>query len=835
MELLSVTPGDLLVGCWVLTFVGIIFFRWFMHRRRSVEDQPPEAAQTTAGAQIHNGKSIIPNRRDAGEGSSCRCCSSNDDVITSENVETCGKQQKRKKILVAYATQSNTSYKLSNKLISMLNLALHENSSAYGTCGGSLVLDAASGVSCCCSRDPKAGVAPEIKLLQLKEEATQCSTEHLLESGAYGLVVFFVSTYTGGTAPEPSHSFASMLKDAYLDFRVPRDVFAGVNFAIFGLGDIAYGPEKFNRFAKDLYTWCKGLGGKFVIPPVYASESNTTTLFHVFSTALVKWIGRAAFTADGVTVMKKKSMNGAQSLNRRLNNKNNEEEEQSVGGECVKDDEAVASGSGNHNSQNGDPSEGCGSDDGDSDSENSDNNDDKNNNNNNSDDGDAEDVEDIVGEGDDYFSSTTNGEPPELLYPRLRENLQRQGYHLVGSHSGVKLCRWTKAMLRGRGGCYKHTFYNIASYQCMEMTPSLACANKCVFCWRHHTNPVGRSFRWKVDPPRELIEGGLAGHRRMVKQMRGVPGVTPQRLEEALNVRHCALSLVGEPIMYPEINTFVDLLHEQNISSFMVTNAQFPEQLRDLKPVTQLYLSIDAPTPEELQRVDRPLFEDYWERCLACVRELRRKPQRTVFRLTLVNKYNTENVSAYADLVRLGWPDFIEVKGVTYCGTSSTSTLTMKDNVPRHTEVVEFCEALCQQLATSNEPKEKRMWLGRDIVEEQQGAVAAAESGAETHVEGGMTTSSLCGPYRIACEHEHSCCVLISLRRFFIDGVWHTWIDYDKFSELARSGRRDFTAAEYAAPTPPWAVFQSEERGFDPTQVRVIRKSGKSEVITSGC
>ena len=37
-------------------------------------------------------------------------------------------------------------------------------------------------------------------------------------------------------------------------------------------------------------------------------------------------------------------------------------------------------------------------------------------------------------------------------------------------------------MLRGRGGCYKHTFYGIKSYQCMEMTPSLACANKCVFC-----------------------------------------------------------------------------------------------------------------------------------------------------------------------------------------------------------------------------------------------------------------------------------------------------------------------------------------------------------------
>lgn len=41
-----------------------------------------------------------------------------------------------------------------------------------------------------------------------------------------------------------------------------------------------------------------------------------------------------------------------------------------------------------------------------------------------------------------------------------------------------------QSMLRGRGGCYKHTFYGIESHCCMEATPSLACANKCVFCWR---------------------------------------------------------------------------------------------------------------------------------------------------------------------------------------------------------------------------------------------------------------------------------------------------------------------------------------------------------------
>ena len=88
----------------------------------------------------------------------------------------------------------------------------------------------------------------------------------------------------------------------------------------------------------------------------------------------------------------------------------------------------------------------------------------------------------------------------------------------------------------------------------METTPSLACANKCVFCWRHHSNPVGTEWRWQMDPPEMILDGALEGHYKMIKQMRGVPGVLPEKLEEGMKVQHCALSLVGEPIMYPEIN-----------------------------------------------------------------------------------------------------------------------------------------------------------------------------------------------------------------------------------------------------------------------------------------
>ena len=38
------------------------------------------------------------------------------------------------------------------------------------------------------------------------------------------------------------------------------------------------------------------------------------------------------------------------------------------------------------------------------------------------------------------------------------------------------------------------------------------------------------------------------------------------------------------------------------------------------------------------------------------------------------------------------------------------------------------------------------------------------------------------GVYGLACEHEHSCCLLLARKdRFLVDGAWHTWIDYERF------------------------------------------------------
>lgn len=246
--------------------------------------------------------------------------------------------------------------------------------------------------------------------------------------------------------------------------------------------------------------------------------------------------------------------------------------------------------------------------------------------------------------------------------------------------------------------------------------------------------------------------------------------------------------------MYPRINQLVGLLHERGISTFLVTNAQFPEAIIALRPVTQLYVSVDAATPAALKAVDRPLFADYWERFTASLRALRDKAQRTVYRLTLVQGANMaeSDLDAYARLVALGEPDFIEIKGVTYCGTGSGAGGITMQSVPYHADVLAYARALAA-------------------------AIAARPGG---------------GDYGLACEHAHSCCTLLARRdRFWRQGRWWTHIDYEEFNRLALSGG-PFCSTDYCLPTPDWALAGSAEAGFDPAQTRFKKERnhpGKAE------
>ena len=552
--------------------------------------------------------------------------------------------------------------------------------------------------------------------------------------------IFVVSTTTGGEIASDCKHFMKWCEEQAYDERAGWSYLKELKFCVFGVGDSQY-EENFNRAARMIDKHFARMGAERILRKFDGDESSEVEMKTQFEKWTEKLKGRVfpPTTAEKRRQKKKKEADEENVKEEdEVENDDNEEEEDEVD---RSDTESYFSGS-----------------------------------------EDDMDVEDVGGDGS---ARDPNAPKPEMVTPKLRKALTKQGYKILGTHSGVKLCRWTKAMLRGRGGCYKHAFYGIESHRCMETTPSLACANKCVFCWRHHTNPVGKEWKWEMNPAEDIVNDALGQHRKMINEMRGVPGVTEAKLQEGMDPRHCALSLVGEPIMYPEIGKFVTLLHEKRISTFLVTNAQFPKAIEDLPPITQLYVSVDAATPETLKAIDRPLHSDYWDRFVGSLSSLKTKPQRTVYRLTLVAGWNLAEAEEYAKLVKLGEPDFIEIKGVTYCGSSdkSASALTMK-NVPYHEDVVKFSQEICRLT---------------NIEQEEKGASS----------------------YELACEHSHSCCVLLARTKDYkIDGEWHTWIDYEKFQDLVAKGE-PFEAKDYICKTPEWSVFGAKEGGFDPNQTRV--------------
>ena len=108
-----------------------------------------------------------------------------------------------------------------------------------------------------------------------------------------------------------------------------------------------------------------------------------------------------------------------------------------------------------------------------------------------------------------------------LVPAEILRMLLRQKYHLVGSHSAVKRCRWLYESIVHDRTCYKQKFYGINSHQCIQMTPSvLHCTMRCIFCWRAQSGDHDLSWNetrlTEWDDPEDIIEGCIREQKRIL-------------------------------------------------------------------------------------------------------------------------------------------------------------------------------------------------------------------------------------------------------------------------------------------------------------------------------
>jgi tRNA wybutosine-synthesizing protein 1 len=284
-----------------------------------------------------------------------------------------------------------------------------------------------------------------------------------------------------------------------------------------------------------------------------------------------------------------------------------------------------------------------------------------------------------------------------FLDQRVKEHLEKQQYRIVGGAGAVKLCHWMRQKLIYGRPCYKEEFYGIQSHRCLQMTPAVDICNfRCLFCWRYHGMT---SFGKSGEPePEALLEGCIAEQRLLISGFKGDPRCEPSLWEEARNPNQVAISLSGEPTLYPRLGEFIELCKRKGMTTFLVTNGSVPKALENLSAMpTQLYVTVAAPNKELFERLCVPQFPRAWENLMETLRLLPSLSTRTVVRHTLVKDWNLGWEEDYAKLDELADPIFIEPKGYVFVGDSRTR---MKmDNMPPHASVKEFSERLAERLS----------------------------------------------------------------------------------------------------------------------------------------
>ncbi|KZX16688.1 4-demethylwyosine synthase TYW1 [Methanobrevibacter filiformis] len=295
-----------------------------------------------------------------------------------------------------------------------------------------------------------------------------------------------------------------------------------------------------------------------------------------------------------------------------------------------------------------------------------------------------------------------------VLTKEEQEKLEYSGYRFAGqhSHAGAKICHWTKKSILNEGECYKQKFYGIESHRCLQMSPAIPfCHQKCSFCWRD-LSLTKTEWKGDYDDPKTIIDDCVKAQRNLLCGFFGNEKADKKKLEESKDPTNAAISLAGEPTLYPEIDDLINEFEKRKFTTFLVSNGLLYEKLRALEnEPTQLYLSLDAPNKKTYNSICNPQINDGWTKLNRSLELLSSFDSRTCIRTTCVKGENMKNPEEYSELINKANPDYIEIKAY-MCVGYSRKRLTL-DNMPEHTEVRDFAEKIANL-------------TGREIVNESE-------------------------------------------------------------------------------------------------------------------
>ncbi|MFX0004465.1 MAG: radical SAM protein [Candidatus Hodarchaeota archaeon] len=162
-----------------------------------------------------------------------------------------------------------------------------------------------------------------------------------------------------------------------------------------------------------------------------------------------------------------------------------------------------------------------------------------------------------------------------------------------------------------------------------------------------------------------------------------------QAHSEALTPNHAAISLDGEPLLYPRISEFVQEFKNRNMTTFIVTNGTLPERIEKLDPLpTQLYITLPASNEEVYKKICRPMIRNSWNNIMNSLDIIKSLSCRSVVRLTAIKDLNlNENlINEYVKIIEKANPNFFEIKGFTL----QAKALLIKERLKTEEEIQTF-------------------------------------------------------------------------------------------------------------------------------------------------
>ena len=197
-----------------------------------------------------------------------------------------------------------------------------------------------------------------------------------------------------------------------------------------------------------------------------------------------------------------------------------------------------------------------------------------------------------------------------------------------------------------------------------------------------------------VDEPRVVVDEALKAQGRILSGYKGNPKVDGRRYEEALKPRHFAISLAGEPTLYPYISELIHECHRKGFTTFLVSNGVYPEVLERIEAPSQLYISLNAPNEKVYKYFCRPILQDAWVRLNKSLELLQSFSCPTCVRATVARNMNMVDPEGYASMIKRAQSHYVELKAYMFLGYSR---LRLKlENMPRYIEVLEFAKKISE-------------------------------------------------------------------------------------------------------------------------------------------